>query len=300
MRPIVSICIPTFNRANYLKKTLQSIVCQDKFIYSDEVEIVISDNCSYDNTFDIAQDFIKKYGDKIKYFKTEKNSGFNNFEIVLSKGSGLYLKLNNDTLTHKKQSLEFIVGTIKKYSKSKPSLFFRNIKKDNLYEECLTADKFISEVSYFNTWIGAFGIWKDDLLSRNDWFRCNSSSIPQTDILFRQIYLKKSIIVIYDELFYSLNVENKGGYNIAEVFGYNYLNILKKFVKVGQITKKIYFKEKKDVLIKHINYFYFDLNEEYNFEKTGYFKWLLHDYKYNLYFWISFFKILYRLVIKNI
>ncbi|MCX8512062.1 MAG: glycosyltransferase, partial [Chthoniobacteraceae bacterium] len=45
----LSICIPTFNRSQYLRLTLESITNQELFQNSDEIEIVISDNCSSDD-----------------------------------------------------------------------------------------------------------------------------------------------------------------------------------------------------------------------------------------------------------
>ena len=47
---LLSICIPTYNRETYLAKTLDSIVNQNIFLSSDDINIVISDNCSTDGT----------------------------------------------------------------------------------------------------------------------------------------------------------------------------------------------------------------------------------------------------------
>ena len=46
--PILSLCIPTYNRANILEKTISIIVSCRSF--DSDVELVISDNCSTDNT----------------------------------------------------------------------------------------------------------------------------------------------------------------------------------------------------------------------------------------------------------
>ena len=62
---LLSICIPTYNRAEYLKKTLESIVWQRDFL-SKDVEVVISDNCSTDDTASVVAKFVEKYPNKIK------------------------------------------------------------------------------------------------------------------------------------------------------------------------------------------------------------------------------------------
>jgi glycosyltransferase involved in cell wall biosynthesis len=60
-QPLLSICIPTFNRAYILEKTLHSIVSQKIFQDTNEIEVIVSDNCSSDNTFEIVNKYIKKY-----------------------------------------------------------------------------------------------------------------------------------------------------------------------------------------------------------------------------------------------
>ena len=47
VKPLLSICIPTYNRSGYLEQCLESIVHQERF---DEIEVIISDNCSTDDT----------------------------------------------------------------------------------------------------------------------------------------------------------------------------------------------------------------------------------------------------------
>ncbi len=66
----LSFCIPTYNRGAYLGRLIESIASQ----WTDEVEIVISDNASTDNTEEIIADYQKKYP-RIVYSKSETNLG---------------------------------------------------------------------------------------------------------------------------------------------------------------------------------------------------------------------------------
>jgi abequosyltransferase len=59
--PLLSICIPTYNREKYLKRLLDSIVCQKEFTDTDDVEIVVDDGPSTDNTETMVKEYIKKY-----------------------------------------------------------------------------------------------------------------------------------------------------------------------------------------------------------------------------------------------
>jgi glycosyltransferase involved in cell wall biosynthesis len=65
--PLVSICVPVYNREKHLKASLDSILAQT---YKN-IEIILVDNCSTDNSPQIA----KSYGTRLKYFRNEKNLG---------------------------------------------------------------------------------------------------------------------------------------------------------------------------------------------------------------------------------
>jgi len=68
---LLSICIPTYNREKYLKECLDSIVNQEGF-NENEIEIVISDNASKDNTTKLVKEYQNKYKN-VKYFRNDKN-----------------------------------------------------------------------------------------------------------------------------------------------------------------------------------------------------------------------------------
>ena len=53
--PLISICIATYNRAEYIGETLESIIPQ----VTDEVEIVIVDGASTDGTCDVVKSYIE-------------------------------------------------------------------------------------------------------------------------------------------------------------------------------------------------------------------------------------------------
>ena len=77
MRPLISVCIPTFNSEKYIIECLQSVLNQT---YT-EFEIIISDNDSSDDTLNLIESF---KDERIKIFKNEKNIGMgNNFNKVV-------------------------------------------------------------------------------------------------------------------------------------------------------------------------------------------------------------------------
>ena len=88
--PLVSICVPTFNRAGYLRRSLPLICAQD---YR-PLEILISDNASTDETQQICREAALR-DDRIRYVRQPKtiglysNYGNHNFCIRESRGEFL-------------------------------------------------------------------------------------------------------------------------------------------------------------------------------------------------------------------
>ena len=89
--PLVSIGIPTYNRADgFLKQALQSAVNQT---YGN-IEIIVSDNCSTDHTEDLVNEFSDS---RIKYIKHNNNIGANNnFNFCVNSAKGDYFLLLHD------------------------------------------------------------------------------------------------------------------------------------------------------------------------------------------------------------
>lgn len=85
--PLVSVCIPAYNNADYISDTIDCILNQT---YKN-IELVICDDNSTDNTVEV----VKKYTDpRIKLFINEKNLGMSgNWNNCLSKCNGEFIKL---------------------------------------------------------------------------------------------------------------------------------------------------------------------------------------------------------------
>jgi abequosyltransferase len=82
----LSICIPTYNRAEYLPMLLDSISAQTG--YGCELEVVISDNASTDDTSAIARHYRKRFA-RFVYHRADTNQGADrNFLKVVGIASG--------------------------------------------------------------------------------------------------------------------------------------------------------------------------------------------------------------------
>lgn len=70
MDNIISVIVTTYNRVNYLNECISSI---QKQTYTN-IEIIVVDDCSIDNTEEIIKD-MQMYDDRIKYIKHSINKG---------------------------------------------------------------------------------------------------------------------------------------------------------------------------------------------------------------------------------
>lgn len=86
MKVLLSVCIPVFNREDYLLETLNSLIPQ----VSDEVEVCISDNCSTDSTFSIIEN-ARRQSPRVRVQRQATNVGADrNFMDVADMARGEY------------------------------------------------------------------------------------------------------------------------------------------------------------------------------------------------------------------
>ena len=84
--PLVTVGIPTFNGGQKISKALRSVLEQNY----PNLEVIISDNCSTDNTREVCKALIDE-NSSVKYFRQPRNLGvMGNFEFVLHQATGDY------------------------------------------------------------------------------------------------------------------------------------------------------------------------------------------------------------------
>jgi len=144
-KPLVSIIIPTYNRAKYIKKAIHSCLNQS---YKN-IEVLVIDDCSPDNTKEVIES-IKD--DRIKYFKNEKNSWScfsRNHWIKKAKGDYINFLDDDDELLENKIKLQlekfktsdienlWVVTWDVEYKRIDINEIKKNRKKGNIYKDLL-------------------------------------------------------------------------------------------------------------------------------------------------------------------
>lgn len=127
-RPNISVCMATYNGGPYIKEQLESILCQ----IGVNDEVIISDDMSTDNTFDVIESF---QDPRIHIYKHTSDHGFaKNFENALNHASGKYIFLSDQDDFWMPDKVQTTLDYLKKY--------------DFVVSDCITIDsngKVISE-----------------------------------------------------------------------------------------------------------------------------------------------------------
>ena len=298
-KPILSICIPTKDRSIYLEHTLREITNDTVFQNTNKIEIVISDNCSDDNTENLCKRYQKKFPDKIVYIRQKEDIKDKNFTEVLKLANGKFAKLNNDYLYYKKGALGEIISLLENSNDNVVYFTNRNFQEpEKQIVKVNNFDEFLSKISYICTWIGGLCVNTSVYKQINTPFRFAELRFCQIDVIV-QLMNNGSALIVNKHLMEGIQIQKKGGYNIAKVFGENFITILQILKKENVLTNKTYDKVLKKLLLEHINHYYFDYNKTYNFEKSGYLKYLFKYYKTKPYFYKSCLKHLLKICLKK-
>ena len=87
-QPVISVCLPVYNGGSFLEETIESILGQT---FTD-LELIISDNASTDDTEKICCRFAER-DSRIRYFHNPENLGAaRNFNITFELARGRYVK----------------------------------------------------------------------------------------------------------------------------------------------------------------------------------------------------------------
>lgn len=83
--PKISVILVCYNQEDVIERALNSVLIQKKYLF----ELIISDDCSPDNTWSIIKRYEQEYPDIIKAYRHEKNLGaYENIQSTYNKING--------------------------------------------------------------------------------------------------------------------------------------------------------------------------------------------------------------------
>lgn len=143
----LSICIPTYNRSEYLRQCLAAVLPQAEEC---RVPVIVSDNGSIDGTSDVIEYFSKKF-DCLKCLRQEFNLGHDlNHKAILNATSSTYAWLLGDDDVIESEAISTLLSFLgggKHYdlillnayltdNELRPEGFQFNLKEDLLINNC--------------------------------------------------------------------------------------------------------------------------------------------------------------------
>ena len=256
--PLLSISIPTWNRAKYLAISLESFLEEMKGINPEEIELCVSDNCSDDNTSEVVKKYIDK-GLPISYYKNEENIGASrNFLRCMQRATGKYIFLLGDDDILNPGSLSLILNSLRDKSYGIVHIHkYANVSEE--FKEYTDLESFYKQISFWFTFVSG-SIFRKEVVEMIDSERYIDTRLLQLPYFIKSAQLSsQNLLINKPVLKEGLDISSNGGYNFYEVFVQNYLNIWKDFLQQNFLTIECYKSLKKDVYVNYIHHYNYRL-----------------------------------------
>ena len=242
-KTLLTIAIPTYNRAKFLKKALESI--NDQLAgYGEQIEIIVSDNCSTDNTADIVNFYLNN-GLKIRYIFNAVNKGVDfNIKQCFIEASGKFVLVFGDDDFFLEGAIAKIITILERekntgivYLKGLPYNEEFVVKEDlaghNFYMVYQRTKDFITRVNYNITFISGNIINKNFFDRDINFDDFENTNLIQLSWMISVLTNSPYNIVVEEYMLGVGSVENTGGYKLYKVFGENFNMVMNAFRRKG-------------------------------------------------------------------
>lgn len=224
---ILTIAIPTYNRAPFLEKSLERISSQIKG-YENEIELLISDNCSSDHTHEVISKFVDR-GVTLRYNRNTTNIGMDgNFLYCFQNATAKYVWILGDDDYLMDGALPKLISIMKlgEYG----LIHLDNSNKHNVHTKTYTnKSDFVGDISFMITFISA-NIIQRKYISKIDLNKYLGSYFVFIPAYLTSVIGEDNNLMVYSKIIDDpADASTNGGYNIFNVFVTNYLNIVKEF-----------------------------------------------------------------------
>ncbi len=142
----ISLVITTYNRANILKRAIDSVINQDFF------EILVVDDCSLDNTESVVSSY-----PKIKYIRQDKNRGVNSARnLAIKNCNGDFVAFLDDDDQFVYNALDIMYKRISDLPENISVVYFNSIIRKNNNESFdggfqFSKEQYFYDPNYFET-----------------------------------------------------------------------------------------------------------------------------------------------------
>lgn len=237
-RVFVSLCIPTNGIVEWVIPVLDSIY-QDN-IREDLFEVIVTDNGNNLEFGNVMKAYVRSHSNLV-YQKTEAEGFLNQIE-AFKLAEGKFIKFVNHRSRFLSGTLCYLIDYVRENAMVQPVIFFLNggLRLPKEWNKYTCFDDFVLALSYYSSWSGGIGIWKE-ALQKMDFGRSFNRLFPHTDILFSDRN-NSSYIIDNKHLFEDIpaDVTKKGKYDLFFAFAVEYIRILEELYKDGSISKNTF------------------------------------------------------------
>ena len=242
---VLSICIPTYNRAVYLERLLTTLECQIDAVNKNGniVEVFILDNSSDDDTKTICLKYVEKCGKWLRYIRHAKNLGMDgNFEAAYNVATGHFFWMLGDDEVICKDGIKCLVDFLQKHRdaallnvksvfiaqneicrKNAEELEFGTIKKYRVYNKPY---EFLKSVGIWVTFISGIIVNKKvTKIKAGNNPKIRGTNLFQLSWVFSALECRHGYFVDIKHPIVIAEPENSGGYNLFKVFSENFTKI---------------------------------------------------------------------------
>lgn len=277
---MISVIIPNYNNEKYLKQCIESVINQT---YKD-IQIIIIDDGSTDNSEKIINDFIEKYSTiKIVYFRQHNLNGAVARDRGLEFASGEYIYfLDSDDYLSDDAVFEKMIGDIKDNDLLIGNYKIIDEKGTMIREYKLINDDLVDVDNCYRysmiSPVPSNKLYRKDIIDKNDVYFSNVRIGQDLNFYLKYISCCNNISIV-DYNIYNYRIVNTG---VTRNFGYNVFDIVKCFEGIEEFYKERNNKLNYDkyislIQLKHYN---FQINKYYKSQSKSFRKSLVLFYRF--------------------
>ena len=284
----LTIAIPTYNRCNLLRQTLNSVLSQ----VDSNIEILVSDNCSNDETHEMMKEYCKTHN--VRYYRNNENLGMDrNFLQCLKNAKGEYIHLLSDDDILLPGAVDKILKLIEyekpdyinlnSFTYSTDTFNLNDIKEPRikLVEDLITNNKaeYIKFVGVYITYISATILKREKFVQLSTPEKYIGTYFLHAHCVLEMLKNKDSKVIVTKDAYLAAKNNNSGGFDLFEVWIKQYKKLMLNTAVKNGFDKKIM----KNIYVQDVNGFIKDSILKYSVTDNAYVmkkKYLLFCYTY--------------------
>ena len=256
IKPLLTISIPTFNRAIFLEKTLSQIIKERIIVGTDLIEIIVSNNCSSDDTEQTVKRLMTNQPN-FRYIRNKENIGSDhNIAQCFNEAMGTYVLILGDddmpcdgvleTLCRLLRDRSYGVVYLRAYG------YERDMRREYPGGQGKTilhsdANEFLSCIAQALTFISSLVINKDLLKGTDAHTFCGGNLVQVHLVLLAALQAQHNLYISRYSIAATRN-NSAGDKNFTDVFVKGFFNILDSFRAFGLSENAIQTIEKRMIL----------------------------------------------------